>query len=186
VVTGPSRPGRRDSLARLVFSQVAAVIAVTALLAGLFAWLGPDRNRPASGAAASSQQHSTSPRPATKSPPPSGSATTSPASSPTPSSSSPTSSPLVDQPEVVVLNQSGRAGLASSVAKRLRAAGWTVSRVGNFSGSVSTTTVYYPTGKEEAARSVADDLPGTPRVSERFSNLSKTRVTVVLTSDYAG
>jgi hypothetical protein len=84
----------------------------------------------------------------------------------------------------VVLNQSGRAGLAGRVADRLRKAGWTVQRTGDFSGSVSTTTVYYPAGLADAAKDAADDLPGDPRVKKRFSNLSTTRITVILTDDY--
>jgi hypothetical protein len=84
----------------------------------------------------------------------------------------------------VVLNQSGGSGLAARVAKLVRDKGWDVDGVGNFRGTVSTTTVYYPSGQEAKARALAKDLPGDPRVMARFSNLSETRLTIVLTDDY--
>jgi hypothetical protein len=85
---------------------------------------------------------------------------------------------------VVVLNQSGGSGLANRVANRIRQAGWTVNKIGPFNGTVSTTTVYYPNGMRGQAVSLAAALPGEPRVKERFSNLSQTRLTIVLTNDY--
>ena len=83
-----------------------------------------------------------------------------------------------------MLNQSGGSGLASQVADRVRRAGWIVKQTGNFRGTVSTTTVYYPSGLSDEARKLAKQLPGEPRVKERFSNLSATRLTIVLTDDY--
>ncbi len=161
-----------------------AVCAVTAILIGLFVWLGPDRSdtevlgertsTPTSPAA------SPTPTPATSSP-----AASSPApSSPAPTTSAPEPSPTVSRGEVVVLNQSGGSGLAERVAKLVRDKGWDVDAVGNFRGTVSRTTVYYPSGQEGKARALAKDLPGDPRVMERFSNLSQTRLTIVLTDDY--
>ena len=82
------------------------------------------------------------------------------------------------------MNQSGGNSLAQKVAARLRQAGWTVKQTSSFRGSVSTTTVYYPRGLRAQASKLAKDLPGDPRVKERFSNLSATRLTVVLTNDY--
>ena len=63
-------------------------------------------------------------------------------------------------------------------------AGWDVHKTGNFNGTVSTTTVYYPSTMRGDALNLAKDLPGNPRVKERFSNLSQTRLTIVLTDDY--
>jgi hypothetical protein len=87
---------------------------------------------------------------------------------------------------VVVLNQTSRAGLAAAVADRLRARGFTVVGTGNFHGVVPATTVYYPTGDEAAALQVARALPTSPRTGPRFSNLSTTRLTVVVTDNYPG
>ena len=59
-----------------------------------------------------------------------------------------------------------------------------VNKVGSFNGTVSTTTVYYPSTMRGDAHNLAKALPGNPRVKERFSNLSQTRLTIVLTDDY--
>ncbi len=88
--------------------------------------------------------------------------------------------------QVVVLNQTSRAGLASRVADTLRADGWTVAAVGNFHGIVPATTVYYPPGEELAAQTAAEDLQATPRIRPRFGNLSTSRLTVVVTDSYPG
>jgi hypothetical protein len=165
-----------------------AVCAVTAILIGLFVWLGPDRSdtevlaertsSPTSPAASPTP----TPTPAASSP----AASSPPPSSPAPVTSSPpvTAKPGPDRPEVVVLNQSGGTGLAGRVAERIREAGWTVNKTGNFNGTVSTTTVYYPSTMRGDALNLAKALPGNPRVKERFSNLSQTRLTIVLTDDY--
>jgi hypothetical protein len=59
-----------------------------------------------------------------------------------------------------------------------------VFKTGSFRGTVSTTTVYFPDGLRDQAEALAKALPGDPRVKERFSNLSETRLTIVLTNDY--
>jgi hypothetical protein len=84
----------------------------------------------------------------------------------------------------VVLNQTGRGGLAGRVADALRGDGWTVATTGNFRGAVPATTVYYPAGEEEAAALLAADLPGPDRTRPRFGNLSRSRLTVVLADDF--
>ena len=164
-----------------------AVCAVTAILIGLFVWLGPDDSE----TSVLSERESSSPTSPAASPTPSPPASSPAASSPPPSSPAPvTSSPPVsakpgpDRPQVVVLNQSGGSGLAGRVADRVRAAGWDVHKTGNFNGTVSTTTVYYPSTMRGDALNLAKALPGDPRVKERFSNLSQTRLTIVLTDDY--
>ncbi|HEU4674429.1 MAG TPA: LytR C-terminal domain-containing protein [Motilibacteraceae bacterium] len=83
---------------------------------------------------------------------------------------------------VVVLNQTRISGLAGQVAQTLRGAGWTVSGTGNFSGNVPATTVYYPEGMQAAAEALAADVPGPDRVRPRFGNLSKDKLTVIVTS----
>ena len=86
----------------------------------------------------------------------------------------------------MVLNQTRRAGLAGTVAQVLRGQGWTVPVVGNFRGVVSATTVYYPPGAQAAALAAAKDLPVPARTRPRFSNLSGSRLTVVVTDSYPG
>lgn len=176
-------------LAGVLLPPFLAVSAVAAILTALFVWLGPGEAQEVAsfGQDPSSAAASPTPTPPVSSPP----ASSPPPSSPTPSTPAPTTSapessetPDPDRPEVVVLNQSGGAGLAARVADRVREAGWEVNKVGNFNGTVSTTTVYHPASLRGPARALARDLPGNPRVMERFSNLSQTRLTIVLTDDY--
>lgn len=89
---------------------------------------------------------------------------------------------------VVVLNNSTVRGLASRVAVDVRGRGWTVVEVGNFTGTIPTTTVYYRPGtaEEAAARVLGADLRA--RVEPRFDGLPSAADGIVLmaTSDYAG
>lgn len=175
-----------DAFAGALLPPFLAVCAVTAVLIALFVWLGPGESdtevlsaresTPTSAAAASPTPTPPSTSPSASSPPAS-----SPASTTTPPSSE---APDPRRPEVVVLNQSGGDGLAARVADRVRQAGWKVKQTGSFRGTVSTTTVYYPGGLRDEASELAKDLPGDPRVKERFSNLSDSRLTIVLTDDY--
>lgn len=182
---GAHRAGRITSA---LMPSVLAVLAVAALVTAIAVWRGEEPSRPPAGATSSSTPPT---RAALRQPTPS--PTTSAATTPAPSSSSPSGrerrSPRpvrLRDTEVVVLNQTTRGGLASSVASTLRGRGWTVPFVGNFRGVVPATTVYYPTGKEAAALAAAKSLPTAPRTRPRFGNLSTARLTVVVTSSYPG
>ena len=80
-----------------------------------------------------------------------------------------------------MLNQSGSKGSAARIAARVRELGWKVGSVDNFRGTVTQTTVYFPSGDAKAAHELARGLPGNPRVLPRFSTLSDKRLTVILT-----
>jgi hypothetical protein len=88
--------------------------------------------------------------------------------------------------EVVVLNATGRKGLAARFAERLTASGWKVAAVGNFRGNVPATTVYYPTGKQQAAEALDAQFEGVDRIRPAFSGISQTRLTVILTREFPG
>jgi hypothetical protein len=187
---GPRRGAHRSSrdLAGALVPSLLAVLAVTALITALVVWRGEDPDT-ILRANASTDGSTTAPVSS-----PSGSpASTPPASSPTAAASTKaagsTTAPakpadLVGDLEVVVLNQTGRGGLAATVAEQLRTKGWTVAHTGNFRGQVPATTVYYPPGAKAAARAAATGLPVEPRVLPRFGNLSTTRLTVVVTDSY--
>lgn len=182
---GAHRAGR--GVVGALMPSVLAVAAVAALITALAVWQGEPPDQP--GAAASTVKESTKApdRAASRSAKP---ATTPAEQSPTPAPESTTpdqtDEPAASDLEVVVLNQTTRAGLAREVADRLRGQGWTVPAVGNFRGVVPSTTVYYPDGAEADALAVAEDLPAEPRVRPRFGNLSTTRLTVVVTDSYPG
>ena len=164
-----------------------AVVAVAALITSLAVWRGQDPVQSPAAAAtttstpASREALSQAPDPTTAGPSTLASVpvTTAPV----------TTAPADANPrdvQVVVLNQTTRAGLASEVAGILRADGWTVPAVGNFHGVVPATTVYYPPGDELAAQTAAEALQATPRIRPRFGNLSTSRLTVVVTDSYPG
>lgn len=181
---------RRSPVAAVVPSLL-AVLAVASLITSLAVWQGEDPSQPSAAASTSSP---TTSREALSQAPSSTPATT-PATTPsesatgteetTAASDTATGAAAFDV-EVVVLNQTSRAGLAGVVADRLRGQGWAVPAVGNFHGVVPATTVYFPPGEDAAARAVAESLPVTPRLKPRFGNLSTTKVTVVVTDSYPG
>lgn len=196
-------PGRTfGALVRLFLTQLLAVAAVTAVLTAVYALVvddssrdgvttaaqsrspgsdraespgGPAASSPGTGPVVSGGPASSSPSGSSRSGSPSGSP---PARSEPPSSTPPTAT---GRPEVVVLNQSAGRGAAARAAAALRDRGWSIFRTADFRGTVRTTTVYYSTGQEAAARRAAKDLPGATRVLPRFSNLSRTRLTVIVT-----
>ena len=184
---GAHRSGR--GLVPAVMPSVLAVVAVAALITSLAVWRGEDPAQPQAAAATTSSTPAS--REALSQAPDTASPTASPSASATvPVTSAPVSpAPARSTPrdvQVVVLNQTSRAGLASRVADALRGDGWTVAAVGNFHGTVPATTVYYPPGDELAAQTAAEDLQATPRIRPRFGNLSTSRLTVVVTDSYPG
>jgi hypothetical protein len=182
---GAHRSGR--GVVSAVMPSLLAVVAVAALITSLAVWRGQDPVQPQAAAAtttstpASREALSQAPNPAKTSP----SALATVPVTTAPVTTAPARSTLRDV-QVVVLNQTSRAGLASEVADALRADGWTVAAVGNFHGIVPATTVYYPPGEELAAQTAAEDLQATPRIRPRFGNLSTSRLTVVVTDSYPG
>jgi LytR cell envelope-related transcriptional attenuator len=179
---GAHRTSRAASATLL--PSLLAILAVASLIAALYVWRGEDA-KPPSAAAAPASHSSTSPNPTVST-----KATPEKTNEPVANTSSPrakkhkTSALLRADIAIVVLNQTTRSGLASTVAAALRAKGWTVTGVGNFRGVVSATTVYYPVGHVAAAQAAAKSLPTPARVLPRFGNLSATRLTVVVTTSY--
>jgi hypothetical protein len=173
-----------------------AVAAVTSLITALAVWQGEQPDQPRADAAAHATTSSAPARTAearlqARPEATSGKGSSSPATQVegTKAAATPTPTPSsVDRSsyEVVVLNQSSRAGLAAAVGQELRDQGWAVPAVGNFRGIVPSTTVYYPPGAETAALAAAGDLRSEPRIRPRFGNLSTTRLTVVVTTSYPG
>jgi hypothetical protein len=173
-------PGPVGLLARLFLTQFLVVLAIAAVITSVFALAGSDNDADEAGTAnGAAAQPSASPSPSTQATGTSKSAAPSSSKPVTPSTSA--ASPAEpDQPKVDVLNQSAGGNAAGRTADQLRAAGWRIGRVDDFRGNVSMTTVYYPPGLTAAAQAVAADMPGEPRVMERFSTISGKRVTVIL------
>ncbi|MFI6827947.1 LytR C-terminal domain-containing protein [Kribbella sp. NPDC050241] len=193
-----------------VLSSLVAVLAVVAIVAGLLVLFGTRGG----DSTADQPSSATSPKPSTKPttgpstivasvpkpgesetpvPPttePTGAPTQEPTPEPTqpPSSESTTAPPAIppdERPAVEVYNNTGRKGLADSVAGRARQAGWTVAGADNWHGKIAESTVYYPPGMLDAANQLARDL-GVSRTKGALDNMKKDRLTVILTSDYTG
>ncbi|MFN8157232.1 MAG: LytR C-terminal domain-containing protein [Candidatus Nanopelagicales bacterium] len=193
IMTGtPSGPGR------VIVPAAVALVSAVALAA---AWMHLESDRSAEVA---------QPAPVTsQSPAPSGSPSTAPSASastrPSPSSSAsaspkPTASAspaasstatakpvgTVDRSvPVVVLNATGRPGLAAKVAAKLRAEGWKVTSVGNWTkGGIDATTIYL-NGHVAARDTMIKDLPAADgRVELPLAGMPKMRLVVVVGKDY--
>jgi hypothetical protein len=85
---------------------------------------------------------------------------------------------------VEVYNNSGITGLAGQYAGTAASIGWQVVGSDNWYGTVPTSTVYFPSRLEDAARALALDL-GIGRVSPSIDPMRLDRLTVVLTADAA-
>lgn len=79
----------------------------------------------------------------------------------------------------MIHNQTRVTGLAARTGERARGAGWTVAGVGNWRGTVPSTTVYHPRGLREQALLLARDLQ-IERIRPMVAPMSTTRLTVVL------
>ena len=182
----------RRNLVGAVVPSLLAVLAVVALVTSLYVWraedpgagnagTGTDTAEPITAASSAAAEDTPSPSPSPTTTRPAGASTS---AAPSPTRSRDRARDLVGTVEVVVLNQTDRAGLAARVAQVLRDKGWTVPATGNFRGVVPATTVYYPPGAEDEALAAARGLPTEPRVRPRFGNLSTSRLTVVVTDSY--
>lgn len=179
--TAIAREGAWGAVARLLAVQLLTVVAVTAVITGVYALSGRGDNQ----ATAGSSSNPTASLPPSTPPPtePSAEPSVEPSASATSPATPTTSSPppvRAHHLKVDVLNQSAAKGEAGRFADRLRRLHWKVGRVSNFSGTVSTTTVYYPQGQAKAADELARRLPGSQRVLPRFSTLSDSRLTLIL------
>ena len=180
-----------------VLPSVLAVAAVAALVTSLAVWQSERDTVTRAAAATGTPATERGPgpeetEPAENTPAATTAAASTPPPTPTPEPAGPSPGETVDRRDparemtVVVLNQTTRRGLAAQVAAELRAKGWAVSGVGNFTGVVPATTVYYPPGGGEQALVLAEDLPVEPRTRPRFGNLSTSSLTVVVTNSYPG
>ena len=133
-----------------------------------------------------------SPTPHSASPSPSASTHASATASPSASASASTSaSPSasahkVDRSvHVIVLNATGRTGLAARVAAKLAAKGWVITSIGNWTHGGITHTSIYVDGHANAAATMRGDFPyATGGVKKPWSQMSQSRITIVLASDY--
>jgi len=171
---------------------VLAVIAVLALI-GVIAAVGGQghghKNKHPAVAADTTRSSATTapPRPsATTASPPRGEHPTAPPVSHRSSHHS-TATPA-DVP-LTVLNNTIQHGLARTAAQTFSTRGWQIGPVGNYTGELAQTTVYYdpanPT-QHRAAETLAAQFPQVSQVQPRFASLPGNGLTVVLAPDWRG
>ena len=109
---------------------------------------------------------------------------TNPTLSSTPSTStSPTANSNLARITVDVFNGTQRAGLATGLANKLKADGYTVKTVGNQAKHQAQTTIYYRVGFKAAADALLAAHPELKRVAEAPASQTET-LTVVIGDDY--
>jgi hypothetical protein len=119
---------------------------------------------------------------------PSASASSKPSTSASPSakpSASATARPIDRKVPVVVLNATSRPGLANKVAAKLRAEGWTVTSVGNWTrGGIDKTTIYL-NGHLNAQATIRKDFPyAKGPILQPLPGMPRLRMIVVVGDDY--
>ena len=184
VTGGPSAPGRA------IIPVALALVSAVALAA---AWLHLESDRAAqtgspapsaSASASASSSPSASPTPSS-SPSASPTATATPTAVASPTSTTKPAATVDRSVPVVVLNATSRPGLAAKVAASLRAQGWKVTSVGNWSrGGVDATTIFL-NGHVDARATIIKDFPAADgRVELPVAGMPKQRMVIVLGKDY--
>lgn len=116
--------------------------------------------------------------PAQTTPAPTAATSTAPKPSASPTTGRPANDAARDIP-VGVYNNTSTSGLARSVAAKVQAAGWQVSRIANWRGVIPETTVYYPAGFQAQAALLARDLDF-GRVRPATASMATGQLTLVL------
>jgi hypothetical protein len=126
----------------------------------------------------------TYPQSLTATPPPP--AATTPAATPTTASPAPSTSadapaakPLVD-----ILNGTHISGMAARADTTISRGGWVVALTGNYSHSMSATTVFYPDGQLAAAQALAAQFTAIGKTAPAPDGVSTTHLTLVLGPDW--
>jgi hypothetical protein len=115
---------------------------------------------------------------------PSPAPTTPRATTPTRVEAKRTSRPVAAVLPVSVLNNSTRSGLAHRAADQVAAQGWPIAKVGNFTGRIRVSTLYYAPGQLASAQRLAASMPAIQRVLPRFSGLPTSGLTLVVTREW--
>jgi len=197
--------GRRDwtptPLGRVVLPLALALVSVVALWAAWSHLSSDDQSTASPGTSAtapvvgpsgstspSTSPTGTSPSSSASSSPSasaSGSHSTAPSGSPSATATTPAAATVDRSVPVVVLNATGRPGLAARVAAQLRAKGWKVTSVGNWTrGGISATTIFL-NGHVDAARTITGDFPqASGAIQLPKPGMPPLRMVIVVGNDY--
>jgi transposase-like protein len=188
-VSHRATPPVGEAARRLVpaLTAVTAVVVVIVLL--LFLNSRPTHSDGGPGPAVVATGPASSPPSAASAPPSSPSGTAPGATHPS-AAAPPVSQPPATQTAaatklpVTVLNNSRRTGLAHEAAAQVARGGWPVAHVGNFTGRIAESTIYYAAGQRGAAVVFARQFPAVRRVLPRFAGLPGSGLTLVVTRDW--
>jgi hypothetical protein len=95
-----------------------------------------------------------------------------------------TAKPAIAKVPVTVLNNSRRTGLAHRAAAQVANGGWSIKQIGNFTGRIRVSTVYYAPGQARVARKFAHRFSAVQRVLPRFRGLPGSGLTLVVTREW--
>jgi hypothetical protein len=157
----------------VAFPSPLVILSIVAVAMAGLAFIATQESGPADRQAQTVAQPSTSPTP-------------SPRPRPTSAPVKVRKKPAVKRREIFVevYNNSGVSGLAGTVARRARGAGWNVVGSDNWYGTIPASTVYYPPRLAAAAKALGKDL-GIRRQQRAVDPMRFDRLTVILTSDYS-
>lgn len=167
---------------------LSAVTAIVAVIAALLVLNRPSHHDANAGPAVVPGSTPTATAPASTAPPVSKSP--SPSTSPTPHRTVPvtepsaTAKPVVAKAPVTVLNNSRRQGLAHRAAAQVANGGWSIKYIGNFTGRIAKSTVYYAQGQAAIAHAFAHQFSAVQRVLPRFRGLPGSGLTLVVTREW--
>jgi hypothetical protein len=175
--SGAHRP--RRPLWHEILPALVVLLAVAALVIGIFALKDSVLGSSSTSSSGSSVPGDDDNQPAAPTAPTSGPSASATASHSPSSTPAPTVNRAV---QVHVWNATSRSGLAKGAATKLSGTGWNASSAGNQSGYTGGTAVFYAKPSLKAtAKAVAKDLGGYPA---RLSSAYGSGVVVVLGSDY--
>ena len=95
-----------------------------------------------------------------------------------------TAKPRVGKLPVTVLNNSRRSGLAHRAAAQVANGGWPIKLIGNFTGRIAVSTIYYAHGQKPVAEAFAHQFSAVQRVLPRFHGLPGSGLTLVVTREW--
>src|SRR5665213_898955 len=171
--------GRRTRV--LLVSLLVVVVAGAGVEAALH-WRGESKRPSANAASSGYVSPSATPSrstPSASTPSASSPAAASTSASPAPSTSAPAAKPLVD-----ILNGTHISGMAARADTTLSRGGWVVALTGNYSHSMSATTVFYPDGQLAAAQALAAQFTAIGKTAPAPNGVSTTHLTLVLGQDW--
>lgn len=108
----------------------------------------------------------------------------------TPDATEPTTDPVTAPPElrspVAILNSTSVPNLAAHAEQVLEEGGWDVPAIDDYSGAVAETTIFYPDeSMRESAEALAAQFPEIGAVEPTIGGLTRQRLVLILTSDWA-